>query len=138
MRQTADKIDPAFTQQWTYHKNEQGVNHDGSINYYTGRLWVRPKEKTNLSPKESNIVMNRGLRDRDTFVTMFPNYRIHGETYESAMKSSFYYRKNNTEGANAHEIDRTHTRKMDMLKKYTEEMLKIQSIQRKTNAKDHK
>ena len=83
MRQSADAIDPTFSQQWTYKRNQAGTDNDGMVTYYTKRQWVRPKERQTLSPEEANTGMNRKLRDRDTFLSMFPNYRIHGESYET-------------------------------------------------------
>ncbi|CAI2380032.1 unnamed protein product [Moneuplotes crassus] len=73
---------------------------------------------------------NRTLRDRNTFFSIFPNYRIAKDQKRSTMKYHFIYPRKSIDGRATHNIDRTHTRKMDPMKKYTEEMLKIASMKR--------
>ena len=75
-------------------------------------------------------MMNRSLRDRDTFLKIFPGYRISKETTSSVNTNSFFYPEVSTESIKMHEIDRTYTHKMDFIKRYTEEMLKVASMQR--------
>lgn len=103
------------------------IYHDGKATYYSGRLHCTTKPDFNRS---SSKTFNRTLRDRDTFMTVFPNYRIARDPKFSTMKKHFKYPKRSIEGSPSHQIDRTYTRKMDFMKKYTEEMLKVANMKR--------
>ena len=63
-------------------------------------------------------------------MSVFPNYRIVRDHKFSTMRKHFKYPSKSVEGGVTHVIDRTHTRKMDFMKKYTEEMLKVASMKR--------
>ena len=99
------------------------------VTYFSGPLWVTRGPKPG-SPRSTNYVMNRSMRERDTFLKIFPGYRIVPETTSSVNTTLFNYPKVSTEGIDMHKIDRTYTHKMDFMKRYTEEMIKVQSIQR--------
>ncbi|CAI2380387.1 unnamed protein product [Moneuplotes crassus] len=79
---------------------------------------------------KSQHSFNKTLRDRNTFFSIFPNYRIAKDNKRSTMKFHFHYPRKSMDGRATHMIDRTFTRKMDPMKKYTEEMLKIASMKR--------
>ena len=69
---------------------------------------------------------------RDTFTSIFPNY-THGTgtVFNQPISHNFYsYPDKNIDGEPIHKIDRTHTHKMDFLKMYTEEILKIANMRR--------
>ena len=66
----------------------------------------------------------------DTFVNVFPNYRIHRDIRRTAMKKQFQYPPIKLEGGPIHQINRLYTHKKDHMKVYSEEMYKIQSIKR--------
>ena len=73
---------------------------------------------------------NRKLKMRDTFTKIFPSY-THGEPTRyspSQTHSTFNYPGNQHDGTPMHKIDRRYTHKMDEIKTYTEEMLKIKGI----------
>jgi hypothetical protein len=71
---------------------------------------------------------------KDTFTSVFPLY-THGErsvgrpSHTHAVHS---YKETNDEGSPTHLIDRTYTYKLDALKMYTEEMLKLANMRRPT------
>jgi hypothetical protein len=70
---------------------------------------------------------------RDTFTKVFPSY-VHGEgtVYKapSMAHEHYAYPERSLEGKKMSEIDRTYTKKLDFLKKYTEEILKISNMRR--------
>ena len=75
---------------------------------------------------------NRRLKMKDTFTAIFPSY-THGEptTYIPSITHHHYrYPEANEVGGVTHQIDRTYTHKMDFLKHYTEEILKIANMRR--------
>jgi hypothetical protein len=112
------------------HKNSkpERVYFDGRATYFSGRLTV-PKPAT--VTMTSSRTFNRSLRDKDTFLSIFPNYRISHDPKHSVMQCHFRYPKKGVEGSPTHFIDRTYTRKMDFMKKYNEEMLKVASMKRR-------
>lgn len=73
---------------------------------------------------------NRKLKLRDTFTKIFPSYN-HGEPTcysPSATHHQFHYPDRWHDGTPTHKIDRNYTHKMDEIKTYTEEMLKVKAI----------
>ena len=70
---------------------------------------------------------------RDTFTKIFPNY-THGQPtcYSKSMAHSQFVYPDQYEGKPTAEIDRTYTHKLDFLKVYTEEILKIANMRRPT------
>ena len=103
------------------------IYNDGTATYFSGRVHITTKPEFNQT---SSKTFNRTLRDRDTFLTIFPNYRIARDHKNSTMRKHFKYPSMSVEGNVPHFIDRTYTRKMDFMKKYTEEMLKVASMKR--------
>ena len=103
------------------------IYNDGRATYYTGRMHITQKPSFDAT---SSKTFNRTLRDRDTFLTVFPNYRISRDSKHSTMQRQFRYPKKSIEGSPMHQIDRTYTHKNDTMKKYTEEMLKVASMKR--------
>ena len=95
---------------------------DGRATYYSGRTHVTKKPEFD---RTSSRTFNRTLRDRDTFLNVFPNYRIVRDHKHSTMRKQFKYPSLAVEGTPTYMIDRTYTKKMDFMKKYTEEMLKV-------------
>ena len=106
---------------------EGKIYNDGKATYYSGRLFSTQKPEFNQT---SSKTFNRTLRDRDTFLSVFPNYRITRDPKHSTMHKQFKYPSKSIEGYETHVIDRTYTRKVDFMKKYTEEMLKVASMKR--------
>ena len=92
----------------------------GGITYYSGRLWVSQCPEKEVV---SSSVMNRGLRDRDTFISLFPGYRVGKETRRTVMKDTFRQPAQRREGKAVYQEDTVHWRKMDPIKKFTEEYL---------------
>jgi uncharacterized GH25 family protein len=78
-----------------------------------------------------STTFNRKLKMRDTFTKVFPSY-THGQptVYTSSAAHSQFVYPNKHEGKSTHDIDRTFTHKLDFLKTYTEEMLKIANMRR--------
>jgi len=76
------------------------------------------------------IGVNRRLKMRDTFTKLFPTYSHEPKTVysPSAAHTHFLYPERQYDGRPTFKIDRTYTHKMDEIKTYTEEMLKIVSI----------
>ena len=103
------------------------IYNDGRVTYYSGRVHITNKPQF---IQTSSKIFNRTLRDRDTFVNVFPNYRIARDHKFSTMRKHYKYPSCSTEGCPPHVIDRAYTHKMDFMKKYTEEMLKVQSMKR--------
>ena len=103
------------------------IYNDGRVTYYSGRVHVTNKPQFGST---SSKIFNRSLRDRDTFVNVFPNYRIARDHKYSTMRKHYKYPSCSIEGGPPHLIDRAFTHKMDFMKKYTEEMLKVQSMKR--------
>lgn len=98
---------------------------DGRATYYSGRTHVTKKPEFD---RTSSRTFNRTLRDRDTFLNVFPNYRIARDHKHSTMRKHFHYPSMAVEGTPTYMIDRTYTKKMDFMKKYTEEMLKVNTL----------
>ena len=90
---------------------------------------ITKKGDNTLCDKSLNT-FNRTLRDRDTFLSIFPNYRIARDHKHSTMRKAFKYPRKSVEGRETHFIDRTYTKKTDFITKYTEEMLKIAAMKR--------
>ena len=109
-------------------KKGNRIYNDGRATYYSGRVHITTKPEFRAT---SSRIFNRNLRDRDTFLSVFPNYRITRDPKHSVMRKHFKYPSKSIEGGPPHVIDRTYTMKMDFIKKYTEEMLKVQSMKRK-------
>ena len=79
-----------------------------------------------------NTTFNRKLKMRDTFTKIFPTY-THGlgsNYIPTATHTHFQYKEKGTDGVPTHQIDRTYTVKVDFMKHYTEEMLKISNMRR--------
>lgn len=77
---------------------------------------------------------NRKLKMRDTFTKIFPSYdHVPKTTYviPSHAHKEYFYPDKNIEGKPMHEIDRTFTHKVDFMKHYNEEIIKVDSIKRK-------
>lgn len=70
---------------------------------------------------------------KDTFTSIFPGY-THGTgtVYTNGMTHSAFIYPNEMEGKETHNVDRTHHIKLDFIKTYTEEILKIANMRRKT------
>jgi CRISPR/Cas system CMR-associated protein Cmr5 small subunit len=71
------------------------------------------------------------MRDMDTFLNIFPTYRIFKDDYDASTRSIYTYSKKNDLGKPTDHIDRTFTKKKDFFKIYTEEILKIASMRAK-------
>lgn len=95
---------------------------DGRATYYSGRMHITKNPGMNST---SSRTFNRTLRDKDTFLSVFPGYRLARDHKNSTMRKHFRYPSRSLEGNEPHVIDRTYTHKMDFMKKYTEEMLKV-------------
>lgn len=69
---------------------------------------------------------------KDTFTSVFPTYNHgYGSVYKPPLSHQTYvYPETNESGKPTHSIDRTHTIKLDALKVYTEEMLKLSNMRR--------
>ena len=81
-----------------------------------------------------NSTYNRKLKLRDTFTQIFPGY-THGTgtVYRPGIThSTFVYREKGADGSPTNLIDRTFTKKLDFMKIYTEEILKIANMRRNT------
>lgn len=67
---------------------------------------------------------------RDTFTKIFPSYTHEPATcYSPTMTHHLYqYLDHHEDGRPMHRIDRRYTHKMDEIKTYTEEMLKVALI----------
>ena len=75
---------------------------------------------------------NRRLKLRDTFTKLFPTY-THGtgsNFIPTTTHATFMYKGIEPDGIPTHNIDRTYTHKVDFMKYYTEEMLKISNMRR--------
>jgi hypothetical protein len=107
-----------------------GTMHDGMVTYNSGRLWVKEKSPVKVDKNVKSPVMNRKLKDRDTYLTMFPVYRLSLDPKESTAKDHFYYHPVDTEGKRTHHIDRKYARKCDNVRKYHDEMIKVESMRR--------
>ena len=73
------------------------------------------------------IAFNRKIKLRDTFTKIFPSYNHVPETcYQPSNTHAVHHYPDKWEdGKPIHRIDRTFTHKMDEIKTYTEEMLKV-------------
>lgn len=67
---------------------------------------------------------------RDTFTKIFPSYNHEPQTVYSPSQThyTFHYPDKWYDGTPTHKIDRKYTHKMDEIKTYTEEMLKVSAI----------
>ena len=72
----------------------------------------------------------------DTFTNIFPSY-VHGEQtvfknkyVKTTMNRDYAYPETSFDGSPTHVVDRSYTNKLDQLKIYTEEMLKLSSMRR--------
>ena len=73
--------------------------------------------------------MNRKIKMRDTFTTIFPSYN-HGQPtifkqHKPFYQTAFVYPRRNDDGKITHMVNREHTFKLDAMKEYHESMLKI-------------
>jgi hypothetical protein len=52
---------------------------DGACTFYTGRLYSNTQMGNTMSNFNSttNKTFNKGIRTRDTFLSLFPNYRVY-------------------------------------------------------------
>jgi hypothetical protein len=105
------------------------VYKDAGCTYYSGRL-VSGSGWNTSQFRATNTTMNRNLRAKDTFLNLFPQYRVFRDNKNSTMRKHFQYPSINVDGGKIQEIDRTYTHKKDRIKVYTEEMLKVQSMKR--------
>jgi hypothetical protein len=78
----------------------------------------------------NRVGFNRKLKLRDTFTKLFPTYNHAPQTVysPSATHHQFNYHERQFDGSPTHRIDRKYTHKMDEIKTFTEEMLKIAAI----------
>ena len=79
-------------------------------------------------PKKA--AFNRKIKMRDTFTKIFPSYSHVPSTCYSPTQThtTHMYPDRWYDGTPTHKIDRKYTHKMDEIKTYTEEMLKIKGI----------
>ena len=115
-----DKFDPLKTGFDHYDNSpvaKHYVNDPGFLMTFNGT--IKPR-----------IGVNRRLKMRDTFTKLFPTYSHEPKTVfsPSAAHTQFVYPDRQYDGKPTYKIDRTYTHKMDEIKTYTEEMLKIVSI----------
>ena len=96
-----------------------GLNRAG-ITYNSGRLWI---SQCPDKEESSNTAMNRGLRDRDTFIKIFPGYRLAKDTRRSVMRKTFLEPAQRREGKAIYQEEKVFARKMDPIKKFTEEYI---------------
>ena len=108
------------------------VYKDGFATFYSGRLYNHQGSamKTTNYSNGTNKTYNRALRYKDTFMSVFPNYRSSRDIKKTTMKHHFYYPKFNIDGEPMHVIDWTYTNKMDRIKTYTEEITKVKNMRR--------
>ena len=117
---------------------EGKIYNDGRVTYYSGRTFIRQNPHSNITVKgkvntldsKNSKIFNRTLKDKDTFLSIFPNYRIVRDHKHSTMRKAFKYPRKSVDGRETHFIDRTYTKKTDFITKYTEEMLKIAAMKR--------
>jgi hypothetical protein len=76
------------------------------------------------------VAFNRKIKMRDTFTKIFPSYTHVNQTCYSPSHTHaiHFYPSKLPDGSPTHQIDRRFTHKMDEIKTYTEEMLKIADI----------
>ena len=74
--------------------------------------------------------MNRRFKMGDTFMSLFPTYRLTRDFKRTTMKKAFQYPKINVDGMPIDYQEKLFNRRMDRIKDYTEEMMKVQSIKR--------
>jgi len=67
--------------------------------------------------------MNRTFQVKDTFLSVFPNYGVTEDLLRKQMRFSPYMQH---EG-----IDKRYHYKMDQIKNYTENLLRVKNMQRK-------
>ena len=65
---------------------------------------------------------------RNTFLNLFPNYKVSPGEKVTTMKSAYVFPKTSAEGLPV--IDRTFNRKKDFIKVYHESMLRVASMKR--------
>lgn len=103
---------------------------DAQCTYYSGRLYNGDDMAKTSYSGFSNACMNRTLKSKDTFLNMFPQYRVYRDNKLSTMKKHFYYPQYNVDGKKINEIDKSNNRRKDRLANYYEEMVKVQSMKR--------
>lgn len=106
----------------------------GPISYNSRRLHARNKDTyaesmRSLSPGK-NPSVNVGLRERDSFLSIFPGYGITKDRFEATSKSFYKYPEKTEEGKATHEVNRDFHHKVDFMKRYTESMLKVKNMRR--------
>ena len=73
--------------------------------------------------------MNRGLRARDTFLSVFPAYGVRPDQKNSEIQRSYVYNEYNPiEQRKTSELNKFFFYKKDEMKKYTEEWLKTANM----------
>ena len=106
----------------------------GSVSYNSKRLHARNKStfqsaRNDLSPpKNPNI--NLGLRERDTFLSIFPGYGITKDRFKAHTSATHFYPDKNDLGEPVQKVNREYHHKLDFMKRYHESMLKVQNMRR--------
>ena len=101
---------------------------EGTATFYSGRLYTHRDMALTQYSNGSNKTLNWNLWNRDTFMNLFPNYWTNKDVWLTTMKWHYVYPKVNPDGQPTHVIDRTYNNKMDRIKTYNEEMLKISNM----------
>ena len=102
---------------------------DGKTTFYSGRLYEGSKIGTSTQYTNfSNKTLNRRLRERDTFMSVFPSYRVQRDAKHSTSRKQYYLPDGilKVEPFVCHKMWHL---KMDRIKEYTEAMLKIKDMQ---------
>lgn len=106
----------------------------GPISYNSRRLHARNKEayaeSLRSSSPQKNPSVNVGLRERDTFLSIFPGYGVTRDRFDATSRSFHAYPEKQDDGKPTHEIKRDFHHKVDFMKRYTESMLKVKHMRR--------
>ena len=81
------------------------VYNDGRVTFYSGRLFTSQPQEFR---KTGTTVLNRKMKYHDTFLSVFPGYRITRDPKHSVMRKHYKYPSRSIEGGPTHVIDRTH------------------------------
>ena len=74
---------------------------DGKMTFYSGRLYnttEMAKSQSSFLTPVSNRTMNRRFKVGDTFMSLFPMYRVQRDHKRTTMKKAFVYPPINTDG----------------------------------------
>ena len=94
---------------------------------------MRHAMNTSFNKGHASTTQNRKLKMRDTFTNIFPNY-LHGKPSSKVPSHTHVIYKYNiidpekTAHGSLHNIDRTHTHKIDFMKAYTEDVLRMKDM----------